>query len=90
MTMSVPEPTLVEYRLARVEQAMDKVTEAIQDFRVDLATKAEVQALREEMERRLKPLEEDRVANRPWVAPTALLSAVAAVLGGAWSVTHGG
>lgn len=97
---ATPEPTLVEYRLARVEQAMDKVTDAIQDFRVDLATKAEVEAVRQEaargleaLEARVDGLEKAQAAQRPWAAPAAAgggLLAVLAMLGTAWQAAHGG
>lgn len=98
---TTPDPTsLVEYRLAQVERAMEKVTEAIQDFRVDLATKAEVEAVRQEgargmeaLEARLADLEKAQAAQRPWAAPAAAgggLLAVLAMLGTAWQAAHGG
>lgn len=90
MSIQMPEPpSLVEYRLAQVEKSVERLVEVVTDFRMELATKTEVQALREEMDRRLKPLEEDRIAHRPWVAPTAALGAIAAVVTAAWQAAHG-
>lgn len=82
----------MEYRLGRLEQAVDKLAEVVTEFRVELATKAEVEALRSEMDGRVRRLEENQAAQRPWAAPAAAgsgLLAVMATVVTAWQASHG-
>lgn len=96
--MTTPTPTVIEYRLGKLEEAVGKLADTVDGMRTDLSqlatkgeleqAKAEVTAAQARLDDRVRALETSSAASRPWVAPATAGAGLTAAASFIWQMVQ--